>query len=92
MYVILVYDISIEGNGQKRWSNIFKICKRYLSHVQNSVFEGEITKAQLMKMKKEMHQYIDEERDSVLVFHTRQEKWLDKEIWGKDNDNTSFFL
>ena len=27
MYVVLVYDISQTGNGQKRWSHVFKICK-----------------------------------------------------------------
>ena len=42
MYVVLVYDISQEKNGAKRWSKVFKISKKYLSHIQNSVFEGEI--------------------------------------------------
>ena len=51
MYVVLVYDINKENNGQKRWNHIFKICKRYLSHIQNSVFEGDITKVQLVKLK-----------------------------------------
>ena len=44
MYIVLVYDISQSKAGQKRWSRIFKICKKYLSHIQNSVFEGEISK------------------------------------------------
>ena len=43
MYVVLVYDISKTDNGQKRWAHVFKTCKKYLSHVQNSVFEGEIS-------------------------------------------------
>lgn len=47
MYVVLVYDISQEKNGAKRWSKVFKISKKYLSHIQNSVFEGEISKPQL---------------------------------------------
>ena len=38
MYIVLVYDISKTDNGQKRWSRIFKICKKYLTHIQNSVF------------------------------------------------------
>ena len=28
MYVVLVYDVSQQENGAKRWSKIFKICKR----------------------------------------------------------------
>ena len=43
MYIVLVYDVSKDENGQKRWSHIFKICKKYLTHIQNSVFEGEIS-------------------------------------------------
>lgn len=92
MYVVLVYDISQSENGQKRWSKVFKICKRYLSHIQNSVFEGEISKAQLMKMQKELSCYIDKKLDSVIIFKSRQEKWLNKEFWGKKDDKTSFFL
>ena len=51
MYIVLVYDISQDEKGQRRWSRVFKICKKYLSHIQNSVFEGEISKAQLAKEK-----------------------------------------
>lgn len=59
MYIVLVYDISQTENGRKRWANIFKICKKYLSHIQNSVFEGELSKPQLMKLQKELEPYID---------------------------------
>lgn len=84
MYIVLVYDISQSEAGQKRWSRIFKICKKYLSHIQNSVFEGEISKPHLMQLKKEMQPYINEELDSIIVFKSRQEKWLDKEFWAKE--------
>lgn len=89
MYVVLVYDVSQEENGARRWSRIFKICKKYLTHIQNSVFEGELSKAQLQK---ELNEYIDKELDSVIIFKSRQEKWLDKEFWGRKDDLTSFIL
>ena len=54
MYVVLVCDISQEKNGAKRWSKVFKISKKYLSHIQNSVFEGEISKPQLAQLQQEM--------------------------------------
>ncbi|HIV92639.1 MAG TPA: CRISPR-associated endonuclease Cas2 [Candidatus Eisenbergiella stercoravium] len=92
MYIVLVYDISQTENGRKRWANIFKICKKYLSHIQNSVFEGELSKPQLMKLQKELEPYIDETLDSVILFKSRQEKWLDKEFWGKMEDRTDFML
>ena len=92
MYVVLVYDISQNNNGQKRWSHVFKICKKYLSHIQNSVFEGELTKVQLTKLRQELKPYIDKQEDSVIIFQSRQEKWLNKEFWGKEEDKISFFL
>ena len=92
MYVVLVYDVSQQENGSKRWLRIFKICKKYLTHIQNSVFEGELSRAQLAKLQQELKLYIDEELDSVIIFKSRQEKWLDKEFWGRKDDATSFIL
>lgn len=92
MYIVLVYDVSQEENGAKRWSRIFKICKKYLTHIQNSVFEGELSKGQLAQLQKELKEYIDKELDSVIIFKSRQEKWLDKEFWGRKDDLTSFIL
>lgn len=92
MYVVLVYDINQNNNGQRRWSHVFKTSKKYLTHIQNSVFEGEITKVQLAKLQQELKPYVDMEYDSVIIFKSRQEKWLDKEFWGKKDDKTSFFL
>lgn len=92
MYVVLVYDISQDNNGQKRWSHVFKICKKFLSHIQNSVFEGEISKVELAKLQQELKPYIDKRTDSVIIFKSRQERWLDKEFWGKEDDKTSSFL
>ena len=88
MYIVLVYDVSQEENGARRWSRIFKICKKYLTHIQNSVFEGELSKGQLAQLQKELKEYIDKELDSVIIFKSRQEKWLDKEFWGRKDDLT----
>lgn len=92
MYVVLVYDISQSENGQKRWSRVFKICKKYLSHIQNSVFEGEISKVQLVQLQQELKPYVDKDLDSVIIFKSRHERWLDKEFWGKEEDKTSFLI
>lgn len=92
MYVVLVYDISQSKNGAKRWSHIFKTCKKYLTHIQNSVFEGEISKVQLLGLQKELELYINDKEDSVILFRSRQEKWLDKDFWGRKEDRTDFVL
>ncbi len=92
MYVILIYDISVENGGAKVWRNVFKICKRYLTHVQKSVFEGEITPALLVKLRMELDKYIRSDMDSVIVFSSRQQKWLEKEFWGLADEKTSNFF
>ena len=69
MYVILVYDINLEEKeGQKVLRNVYKICKKYLVHIQNSVFEGELLESQLIKLRTELNKYIRKDQDSVIVF------------------------
>lgn len=92
MYVILVYDIKSDEGGAKVTRHVFKTCKKYLSHIQNSVFEGEITEAQLLKLQKEVNLWIREDRDSLIIFKSRNERWIPKEMWGLKEDKTSVFL
>lgn len=80
MYIILVYDVD-----KKRCGKLLKLCRKYLHHIQNSVFEGEITEGKLEELKIKSKKIMKEdENDSLIVFKTRNEKWLDKEIVGKD--------
>ncbi|MBF8983299.1 CRISPR-associated endonuclease Cas2 [Lutibacter sp. B2] len=92
MYIVLVYDISGEENGQKTLGKVFKICKKYLTHIQNSVFEGEITEGQIAKLNSELNKFIRKNLDSVIIFKSRNERWLDKEFWGKKDDALSNFF
>ena len=92
MYVILVYDIVVDEQGKKNLPKVFKICKKYLAHIQNSVFEGNIKESALYRLRKELEPLIRKELDSVIVFSSRNEKWLAKELWGTQEDKTSNFL
>lgn len=94
MYVILVYDINLEEReGQKVLRNVYKTCKKYLVHIQNSVFEGELLESQAIKLKKELDKYIREDKDSVILFKSGNQRWLDKEFLGMiEDDKTSNFL
>ena len=87
MYVILVYDV-----GEKRVGKMLKLCRRYLNWIQNSVFEGEITEVKLMELKQNANDLMDVETDSLIVFESRQEKWLEKEVGGKERQPFSNFL
>jgi len=86
MYVITVYDVNA-----KRCPRMMKLCRQYLSHIQNSVFEGEITEANLEKLKNRAEKIMSEE-DSFIIFTTRNEKWLDKTIIGNEKRSTDNFL
>lgn len=94
MYVILVYDINLENKeGQKVLRNVFKTCKKYLVHIQNSVFEGELLESQAIKLKAELDRYIRESKDSVILFKSRNQRWMEKEFLGKiEDDKTDNFL
>ncbi len=92
MYIILVYDIVMDEQGAKVQRKVFKECKKYLVHIQNSVFEGEISQSQIFKLETTLKKIIRREIDSLIVFKTRNEKWLDKEFWGKEDNATSNIL
>ena len=69
MRVILVYDIALEDSkDQNRLNKVRKIVRKYISHVQKSVFEGNITESKLERLKKEIMDTIDRKRDSVIIY------------------------
>lgn len=87
MYIILVYDI-----GEKRVGKMLKLCRRYLNWIQNSVFEGEITRVKLNELIHEAKGIMDEEEDSLIIFKSRQEKWLEKQIVGIEKSGLEQFI
>jgi CRISPR-associated protein Cas2 len=82
MYVILVYDI-----GERRVAKMLKLCRQYLNWIQNSVFEGEITEVKLKELLSVAKKIMKEEEDSIIIFKSRDEKWLEKEIIGIEKNS-----
>lgn len=87
MFIILVYDF-----GERRVGKALKICRKYLNWVQNSVFEGEITKANYVKLKKELQMLIQEDEDSVIFYTFRSQKYSKREILGLEKGNIDFMI
>jgi CRISPR-associated protein Cas2 len=87
MYVILVYDC-----GEKRVGKMLKLCRKYLNWIQNSVFEGEISEVKLKELLFRAGQVIEPDQDSIIVFKSRDQKWLDKEIIGIEKNHLDNFL
>jgi CRISPR-associated protein Cas2 len=56
--------------------------RRYLDWVQNSVFEGELTLAQLEEIKVGFSRHIDKEKDHLLIYQVRDRELLKKHAFG----------
>ena len=87
MYVILVYDM-----GEKRVAKMLKLCRKYLNWIQNSVFEGEISEVRLKELTLYAKEMMDLETDSLIIFSSRTQKFLDKQIIGKERSSIDNFL
>jgi CRISPR-associated protein Cas2 len=92
MYVILIYDIQLDEQGSKVLRRVFKTCKRYLTHIQKSVFEGELTDGQIFSLRTDLKRYLRNDVDSCVIFKSNNQKWLDKEFWAREDDKTSNIL
>lgn len=77
MHLIMTYDISVE-----RVFKVLKVGRKYLTWVQNSVLEGEITRAKFEKLKSELKKVIDESEDSVIFYLLRTTQYLRRESMG----------
>ena len=87
MYVILVYDIR-----ERRVGKMLKLCRQYLNWIQNRVFEGEITEVKLKELQHLAKGIMKVEEDSLIVFKSRDARWLEKEILGKEKNELDTFL
>ncbi|HWQ33378.1 MAG TPA: CRISPR-associated endonuclease Cas2 [Blastocatellia bacterium] len=87
MYVLIVYDVEVD-----RVTKVHKFLKRHLHWVQNSVFEGELTEAQIETVKAGLSRLVDEDYDSVLLFTAREARWLAREVIGLERGATSNLL
>jgi CRISPR-associated protein Cas2 len=87
MYVLLVYDVEVA-----RVTKVHKLLKRHLHWVQNSVFEGELTEAQLETVKAGLRRLLSDDADSVLIYTARERRWLSRETLGRDRGETGNLL
>ncbi len=87
MYIIMVYDVNV-----KRVNKVLKKSRQYLTWIQNSVFEGELTEAQYKVFKMELKKIINLETDSVIFFKFRVKTKNSKEILGVEKNSDDIFL
>lgn len=84
MNVIISYDVD-----KQKCNKVMKILRRYMFHIQNSLFQGELTIHQIQKIKQELNKILNED-DNVIMYFTYNHKHLNKEvIFGKDKYSSS---
>lgn len=87
MYVIMVYDVN-----EKRVAKALKIGRKYLNWVQNSVLEGELTRAKYERLKREIKSTIKTDEDSVIFYTFESSKYTSREIIGKEKGSPDVFI
>ena len=88
MYYILSYDIG----SPKRLPKLLKICRKYLNWVQNSVFEGELTKSQFDELYARIRFLIDKKKDSVLFYELRNREVFDRSVLGIEKNEITYMI
>lgn len=82
-YAFLFYDVNV-----LRVTKVFKICKKYLSHFQKSVFRGDITPANLMLLKNDLKNVIVDEEDFVCIIKLKNDNVYGEDILGNSQNQT----
>lgn len=82
-YAFVFYDVN-----EKRVQKVFKVCKKYLSHFQYSVFRGEMTPSKLISLKTDLKAVIDPAEDFVCIIKLMSDGVFGEEILGKPDRQT----
>lgn len=82
-YAFLFYDVN-----EKRVTKVFKVCKKYLSHYQKSVFRGEITPSNLIMLKNDLNGVIDRDEDFICIIKLENENVYAEEVLGNCKNQT----
>lgn len=82
-YAFVFYDV-----GEKRVHKVFKICKKYLSHFQKSVFRGEMTPSKFIRLKTDLNKIIDKEEDFICIIKLMNDNVFGEEILGNKESGT----
>lgn len=64
MYAIVCYDVVCD----RRRARLLRRLKGFLPHVQKSVFEGELSDARLIEMRRRIFETIDPAEDTVRIY------------------------
>lgn len=76
-YAFVFYDVN-----EKRVQKVFKVCKKYLTHYQNSVFRGEMSPSKLIRFKTDLNKVIDKNEDFICIIKLMNDSVFGEEVIG----------
>ncbi len=82
MYVIIAYDVNVE-----RVNKVKKFLRKHLNWIQNSLFEGELTQADLEEVKMGLREIINEEEDMIVIYRLRSADAMKREVIGVEKSS-----
>jgi len=85
--VIIAYDV-----GVNRVNHVKKFLRKYLNWIQNSLFEGELSEADLVEIKMGLKDIIDEEEDMIVVYRFRAKNTMKREVLGFEKSSMDEIL
>jgi CRISPR-associated protein Cas2 len=87
MFVIMVYDAN-----EKRVTKVLKTARKYLTWMQNSLLEGDITEAKFENLKREIKQKTVKEEDSIIWYTFQSKKFFRKEEYGLQKGEVNYII
>jgi len=86
VYVVVVYDMQAD-----RTHLLLNFLRQYLTHVQNSVFEGEVTEGDLETIENRLDSLLEPD-ESTIIYEVSSEKLLNRSVFGEDPTEDQRFL
>lgn len=85
-YLVVVYDVQAD-----RTQLFLKYLRRYLTHVQHSVFEGELSEGQTEEVTAALESMLEAD-ESVIVYRMSSGRYVDRSVFGDDPMSDQQFL
>uniref|UniRef100_A0A7C3MB09 CRISPR-associated endoribonuclease Cas2 n=1 Tax=Archaeoglobus fulgidus TaxID=2234 RepID=A0A7C3MB09_ARCFL len=82
MYVIIAYDVNVE-----RVNKVKQFLRKHLNWIQNSLFEGELTHAELEEVKMGLREIINEDEDMIVIYKLRSMDLMKREVIGLEKSS-----
>lgn len=86
VYIVVVYDMEAD-----RTQKMLKFLRRYLTHVQNSVLEGDVTEGDLEKIRSGVDDLLNP-GESTIIYRVSSEKMVERSVFGEDPAADDQFL